>query len=263
MENSIKIKGVDLSYCQKGIDYKKLKDNGVKFAIIRAGYSEMRDSLLDAHVRGCGALGIDIGFYWYSYARTREEALREASACIKAIGDYAKPKYPVFFDAEESALAKEIGKSGMTGLTLAFIEELEKNGYPSGVYANPSWIENFLEKEKVIGKHDIWLAHWTYSPNRASKFSYGQQMWQWGTEKFGNYTVDADICFIDYPEKTAEFYRNFKNSAVTKTKGTDEVAVEVIRGKWSNGAQRKQKLEAAGYDYITIQRRVNEILSGG
>ena len=258
MENNIK--GVDLSYCQKGIDYAKLADAGVKFAIIRAGYSGMKDKLLDAHVRGCEAVGIDIGFYWYSYARTREEALQEASACLDAIKDHAKPKYPVFFDGEESALAEEIGRAKMTEITKTFIEEIQKNGYPSGVYANPAWIENNLEKDRILGKYDIWLAHWTNSPNKASKFQYGQLMWQWGTEKFGGFTVDADICFIDYPEKTAEFYKNHNSFSDPEIKDLDDIALEVIRGKWSNGAARKQKLEAAGYDYAAVQRRVNEIL---
>ena len=41
----------------------------------------------------------------------------------------------------------------------------------------------------------------------------------------------------------------------------DEIAREVIKGDWGNGAERKQRLTAAGYDYAAIQRRVNELLS--
>ena len=43
-------------------------------------------------------------------------------------------------------------------------------------------------------------------------------------------------------------------------KSVDEIAREVIAGKWGNGATRKQKLAAAGYDYSTVQKRVNELL---
>ena len=43
-------------------------------------------------------------------------------------------------------------------------------------------------------------------------------------------------------------------------KSIDEVAREVIRGEWGNGTARKQKLEAAGYDYETVQARVNALL---
>lgn len=42
----------------------------------------------------------------------------------------------------------------------------------------------------------------------------------------------------------------------------NSIALEVIRGNWGNGAERKAKLEAAGYNYDEIQARVNEILLG-
>ncbi len=45
-------------------------------------------------------------------------------------------------------------------------------------------------------------------------------------------------------------------------KSVDEVAREVIRGEWGNGSDRRQRLEAAGYDYGTVQNHVNAILTG-
>ena len=45
-------------------------------------------------------------------------------------------------------------------------------------------------------------------------------------------------------------------------KSVDEVAREVIRGEWGNGSDRRQRLEAAGYVYDTVQDRVNAILTG-
>lgn len=47
---------------------------------------------------------------------------------------------------------------------------------------------------------------------------------------------------------------------VTAKKSLDTIAHEVIQGKWGNGAERKQKLTAAGYDYFAVQKRVNELL---
>lgn len=43
-------------------------------------------------------------------------------------------------------------------------------------------------------------------------------------------------------------------------KTVDELAREVIAGKWGNGATRKQRLTDAGYDYSAVQKRVNELL---
>lgn len=48
--------------------------------------------------------------------------------------------------------------------------------------------------------------------------------------------------------------------AAPAKKSVDEIAREVIAGKWGNGATRKQKLKAAGYDYYAVQKRVNELL---
>lgn len=47
----------------------------------------------------------------------------------------------------------------------------------------------------------------------------------------------------------------------TPTKSIDEVAKEVIQGKWGAGAERKEKLTTAGYDYRAVQARVNEMLT--
>ena len=49
-------------------------------------------------------------------------------------------------------------------------------------------------------------------------------------------------------------------SAGVPAKTVDEIAREVIAGKWGSGAARKNKLEAAGYDYSAVQKRVNELL---
>ncbi|MBE6683485.1 MAG: N-acetylmuramoyl-L-alanine amidase [Ruminococcaceae bacterium] len=42
-------------------------------------------------------------------------------------------------------------------------------------------------------------------------------------------------------------------------KSIDEIAKEVINGKWGNGEERKKKLTAAGYNYAKVQARVNEL----
>ena len=43
-------------------------------------------------------------------------------------------------------------------------------------------------------------------------------------------------------------------------KSVDEVAREVIQGKWSNGAERKKRLTDAGYDYNEVQKKVNQLI---
>ena len=50
------------------------------------------------------------------------------------------------------------------------------------------------------------------------------------------------------------------NDAPAPKKSVEEIAKEVIAGKWGNGADRKSRLTNAGYDYAEVQKRVNQLL---
>lgn len=86
-----------------------------------------------------------------------------------------------------------------------------------------------------------------------------------------HYDVTGKQCPEPYVRNVAD-WNSFKAQLVstskpttaattTKKKTTEELAREVIQGKWGNGQERKDRLAAAGYDYKTIQARVNAILS--
>lgn len=49
-------------------------------------------------------------------------------------------------------------------------------------------------------------------------------------------------------------------AVAAEKKSVDEIAREVIQGKWGNGAERKKRLEAAGYNYAEVQAKVNKLL---
>ena len=68
-------------------------------------------------------------------------------------------------------------------------------------------------------------------------------------------------------EAVAEFAglkKKGENSAAEKPAGktVEQLAKEVIKGLWGNGAERKKRLAAAGYDYSAVQKRVNALLKG-
>lgn len=212
------VKGIDVSYCQKGFDYARAVKAGVRFAIIRAGFSETADSQLENHIAQCEKYGIDYGFYWYSYAMSVEEAKREAAVCLRTLAGRT-PVYPVFYDMEEGEQAKKLSRATLTDMAIAFCDAINAGGLPCGIYANPSWLENYYDKSRLVGKYDIWLAHWTESPDRPSRCDYGQTMWQWGIDDIGM-EVDGDICFVDYPSRTSEWYAKrgiIKSPAVPQT----------------------------------------------
>lgn len=72
---------------------------------------------------------------------------------------------------------------------------------------------------------------------------------RWGLNS--NYTPRGFIVNPNYP---------YNPPAPTPKKSNEEIAREVIAGKWGNYPERKTRLEAAGYDYATIQGIVNEML---
>ena len=77
-----------------------------------------------------------------------------------------------------------------------------------------------------------------------------------GTGKVARRTIKVDGRYIR--GFVTPHYDRIK--AKVKLKSTAEVAKEVIRGEWGNGAERKRALTANGYDYDVIQKEVNRIL---
>lgn len=80
------------------------------------------------------------------------------------------------------------------------------------------------------------------------------------------YASGQQQCAKAIATAVANFYGLKLNSKPTPTptpsnkKSNTEIAKEVIAGKWGNGAERKQKLEAAGYDYAAVQKEVERLL---
>lgn len=82
-----------------------------------------------------------------------------------------------------------------------------------------------------------------------------------------------EVCFIDNPLDMTVYQsnKNYVAQAIvngivkgfglrSNTDNIDQLAREVIAGKWGNGAERKSRLKAAGYDPDKIQKRVNELI---
>ena len=96
-------------------------------------------------------------------------------------------------------------------------------------------------------------------------------MWQFGGETnkirspfINGACIDQNYCYIDYPtlikQKGLNGYTVSPNTTTKKT--NEEVAKEVIKGVWGNGAERKKKLEANGYNYSEVQKIVNAMVKG-
>ena len=152
------VKGIDVSKYQGNIDWNKVKADGVEFAVIRAGYGReisQKDPCFEENYEGAKAAGLRVGTYWYSYAESAEDAKTEAAAFLEAVKGKTFD-LPVYYDVEEKAQAQK-GKDFVTGVILAFAEEVEKADYKVGVYANTNWLTNYIALDKLGGR-SIWKA---------------------------------------------------------------------------------------------------------
>ena len=161
------VKGIDVSKYQGKIDWNKVKADGVEFVVIRAGYGReisQKDPYFEQNYKGAKAAGLRVGTYWYSYAESAEDAKTEAKAFLEAVSGKAFD-LPVYYDVEEKAQAQK-GKDFVTGVILAFAEEVEKAGFTVGVYANTNWLTNYIALDKLGGR-SIWKADWSEQPDES------------------------------------------------------------------------------------------------
>jgi hypothetical protein len=68
-------------------------------------------------------------------------------------------------------------------------------------------------------------------------------------EKVSNY-----VALTDFSQEIA------RPKYDTAMKSNVEIAKEVLEGKWGNGAERKEKLTKAGYNYTAVQNEVNKLV---
>lgn len=192
--------GIDVSKWQGDINFFDVKDAGIDFVIIRDGFGMSGQNQIDPkfnkNLEGVQDARLDYGFYHYSYATSTDDAKREAEFCLNIIKG-TKPTYPVCFDVEDSSMVN-LGKDKLTDICFAFLSEIEKAGYYAMLYCNRNWLFNYLDKEKLLAKFDLWLAHYgVASP------SYMCGIWQksdTGTVKGINGNVDLNESFKDYPD---------------------------------------------------------------
>ena len=176
------VMGIDVSKHQgTGIDWKKVKADGVKFAIIRAGYGKylkQEDLCFDENIQGAYNAGLDVGVYWYSYASTAADAEKEADVCLQIIKPYqALISLPVFFDQEYEPDILKATTRVRTDCCLAFIKKIQAAGYQSGLYASYDWFKNMVYRAELLD-YPAWVAQY------ASRCSYTDKnlyMWQYSS----------------------------------------------------------------------------------
>ena len=198
--------GIDVSYYQKEIDWVKVKQSGVDFAMIRLGYRGavtgklVIDEKFVSNIENAIANDIDVGVYFFSQAISAEEALEEAQFVLDAIKPYKDEiEFPIAFDWEwvhfEDNRTETVSGDVVSLAAKAFCEKIEENGLSSIIYMNKNMGYNFLDLE-TINNHNIWIAEYEEMPT----FFYDFKMWQYTeTGKIDgiNGNVDINIAYFE------------------------------------------------------------------
>lgn len=244
---------VDVSEHQGNIDWEAVKPN-IGGAIIRIAYgTQKNDNYVTRNISECVRLGIPFGVYIYSLAYSESMAKAEAA---KVLG-YIKGKtlsLPAYIDLEENRfgyIARTVAK--------AFCEEIRKAGFKYGIYAGEYYFRNFISGIDISGV-SLWIARYgTNNGKKQTKPSIGVTYDGW------QYTSVGKLSGINTNVDLSEFYKTFSTATPAKsTKTIDELADEVIAGKWGTAntkPTRKELLTSAGYDYDAVQKKVNEKLA--
>lgn len=198
-------KGIDVSRFQGTIDWEKVADSGIEFAIIRAGLRGttegklLEDELFKDNAEGAIKNGIDIGVYFYSQAINEEEAREEVQMLLDIIEPY-KITYPVVVDIEsaesENARTATLSTDSYEAVANTFCEMVKNAGYKPMIYGNVKSYTLLMDAEDV-DDYDIWIAYY----GTPLYYPYHFDMWQFtssGSVPGIEGSVDLNICLTDY-----------------------------------------------------------------
>lgn len=250
------IKGIDVSEFQGNINWNKVKADGIEFAILKLGNiydydANYKDSKFDTNYKNARANGIKIGAYIYNYCNTIDTLKKGLEWAIKKL-EGKKLDLPFYLDMEDKDIQGET-KETLTNQCNEFARIVKKEDYQAGVYANANWLKNELNVSDFDKDLSIWVAQYEVSKPQIDN----PDIWQYTSDgKINGVSGRCDVNYL-YNEEIIE-----ESGTDTSDKKTiDELAQEVIHGKWGINEARKEALEKAGYNYDEVQDRVNEILS--
>lgn len=262
-------KGIDVSKWNGTIDFNKVKESKIDFAIIREGWGKKSPTQIDKkfseNYENAKSAGINVGCYHYSYADSISDAKYEAEFCLENIKGM-QFEYPICFDIEDKEQLK-LSTRERTDIVKAFCSEIEKAGYYAMFYCNLNWLNNYLYKDELLNKYDLWLAQWTINnPNIDCGI--------WQKSDSGNINgisgnVDIDISYNNYPEiiknnnlngfNTSSSYQPIYNNNDTQQSTSTYV---VQKGDTLSSISKKLGIDINTLAIINNIKDINKIYTG-
>lgn len=196
--------GIDVSKWNGSIDWDRVRNAGITYAIIRCGYrgsstgALVEDPYFRENMQGALNAGLKVGVYFFTQATNEVEAVEEASMAIALCRDY-RVTYPIFIDTEGAGgngRADGLDMETRTKVCQAFCQTVEDAGYTGGIYGSRNWFRTRLRMD-ALADHVIWLAEYREKPVYAGNYHF----WQYTSS--GNVDgiegrVDLDISYLAY-----------------------------------------------------------------
>ena len=203
LQNLTSYAGVDVSAFQGNIDWKKVKQSGIEFAIIRLGYRGyesgklVEDDYAKKNLKNAKEAGLKIGAYFFSQALNIKETDQEIQFMLKILGD-TELDMPIVLDWEipaNTARTRNMDSRTLTDIQRHFCGQMRDQGFQPMIYFN------WHQSEHLYVLHDLedypfWLA--LYQDRMT--YPWKVEMWQYsdkGRVPGINGNVDLNVYMPD------------------------------------------------------------------
>lgn len=242
------IQGIDVSRWQGEIDWDKVKNAGIKFAILKCGGSDAgfyTDRTFERNYKEAKRVGIAVGAYYFvgkdciSYEAGQADAKR-----MLAIVNGKSFELPLFIDCEAQDAKYKVG---ITDAIIGFYDVMHASGKNAGVYASKtSGFKDRIEDNRI--QH---IPHWVAQYYEKCTYDKPYIIWQ----KSSKGRIDGINGNVDLDEGVDNLF----DVKPVEVKTDLNVILAVLKGEYGNGPERKQKLTAAGYNASDVQDKINKV----
>lgn len=200
---TVVIKGCDISYWQGNIDFNKMYKAGIRFVIIRAGFGTTIDKNFVTYINGAIKAGLQVGVYWFIYAKSDAAARNNAKKCIEVIAPYKKCiKCGVHADWEYDSdkNAGEMSSAKRSSIVRTFLSKLQEEEYEVSIYSNQDYIQSGKFTASLIAEFPLWFAKYSQSMGKYACKGLGGHpyIWQHTSEGCGSvYGVSSKFLDLD------------------------------------------------------------------
>lgn len=244
------MKGIDVSSHQGNIDFRKVKNAGIDFVIIRFACGMKIDERFFSNYFKAKENGLKVGAYIYTKANTLPKVVAEVNAVKYELNKFVEVNehefeldLPFFIDVEYDTIIKT-SKANVSWLFDENYKRYKELFSKVGLYASSSILEAKF-REDILESVPVWVAEWDNNLDYKGNFIF------WQYSNIGRVDGIDDDVDLNSSER-------IHPDVFTHDTLINELAERVLKGEFGNGETRKDIL---GVIYPEVQTAVNKKLS--